>query len=513
MAKIFGDRWEIKEQLPVKSGQADIFLVRDLRGDYADPCILKRIRNPKRHERFRAEVEAGTRLKHDNIMPILDHSDLQRLDGGEPMYIVMPHASAGSLEKRAKIYTDSVDSTVKVAIALAKALAYAHAATPAVIHRDFKPSNILFREEDQNPLLADFGICLIDDRPRATEQGEVVGPWAFMAPELEGGGQLEVTAAADLYSLGKVIYFMISGGVILPREGHRESRFDLHSKGGGYDLLWLLLDRLICPLERRIRSAAEVVRRLEEIEGWNRRPATLVSTAAAASLGRMVEADLHRENIRQESNSIRVRRETEFHGVAEILREWLIEQTRIQAEHLNRPGTIEFTYTSEAPPKRLSRDWSSAFGRDRFQPVWSVDLNIRRPKSLLAGDHWLTFILARKPKNMRISFGDQVLLELDRPVEARLIPMYFRGEDWCGFLTRPQVMQSVPVRDRLGRSLATQVQSQRVRRGFYGESVSICLGVDLAVWPGDIERYEKLIAESLEVFLAYIEDGASFLGQ
>jgi serine/threonine protein kinase len=219
MAKKFGDRWEIIEQLPVRSGQADIFLVRDLRRVYPEPCVLKRIRNPKRIERFRAEVEAGTRLKHENIMPILDHSDLDQVDGEEPMYIVMPYAGVGSLEKRAKMYADSLDSTVKVAMALAKALAHAHASTPSVIHRDFKPPNILFMAEDQNPLLADFGVCLIADRPRATEQGEVVGPWAFMAPESEGGGQLDVAAAADLYSLGKVIYFMISGGRYITARG------------------------------------------------------------------------------------------------------------------------------------------------------------------------------------------------------------------------------------------------------------------------------------------------------
>jgi hypothetical protein len=93
-----------------------------------------------------------------------------------------------------------------------------------------------------------------------------------MAPELESGGQLEVGPSADLYSLGKVIYFMISGGVILPRESHRERVYVLHSKGGGYELLWLLLDRLICSADGRMTSAAQVIERLEQIESWGRRP-------------------------------------------------------------------------------------------------------------------------------------------------------------------------------------------------------------------------------------------------
>jgi serine/threonine protein kinase len=182
MAKKFGERWEIIDQLPSKGGRADVFLVRDLRGQYADPWVLKRIRNPKRVERFRAEVEAGTRLNHENIMAILDHSGLEVVSGDQPMYIVMPYASAGSLEDRAKIYAGSLDSTIKVAIALAKALAHVHTANPRVINRDVKPPNILFRFQDHNPLLSDFGICLIADRERATETGRSSDPGRSWLP-------------------------------------------------------------------------------------------------------------------------------------------------------------------------------------------------------------------------------------------------------------------------------------------------------------------------------------------
>ena len=512
MAKIYGMRWEIIDQLPVKGGQADVFRVRDLRGEYSDPCVLKRIRNPKRIERFRAEVEAGTRLKHENIMPILDHSGLEGASGDEPMYIVMPYASVGSLEDRAKIYAGSLDSTIKVATALARALAHAHSANPRVIQRDVKPPNVLFRAQDHSPLLSDFGICLIADRARATETGEVVGPWAFMAPELESGGQLDVDPSADLYSLGKVIYFMISGGVVLPRESFRERASDLRSKGGGYELLWLLLNQLICSADVRITSAAEVIGRLEEIERWGRRPAILIPEAAAARVSRMIAADLHRESVLRENQTIRERREAEFSGVADSLRAWLTEQIRTQSEHLRRPGLFETNHEFEASPKKLPRDWSNAFGRDHLQQVWAVSLKVHRPKSFPAGDHWLTFILARK-REMRITFGDHASPEADRPVEALLIPMYFRSEDWCGFLSRPQVVQQVPVRDRFRRSMATHVQAERVRRGFYGELVTLCAKLDLTAWPKDIERYEELIKASLEVFLAYVEESKGILGQ
>jgi len=94
------------------------------------------------------------------------------------MYLVMPHAKGKSLHDRAGLYKGSLDSTLEVAELLASALAHAH--SNRVIHRDVKPANILFHGNDHHCLLADFGICLIQDLPRSTEEGEVVGPRAFM---------------------------------------------------------------------------------------------------------------------------------------------------------------------------------------------------------------------------------------------------------------------------------------------------------------------------------------------
>jgi len=226
--QLYGGRWRVDKPLG-QGGQGVVFLVTDLTAEESTPVVLKRILNPRRAERFVAEVTACKTLTHPNIIRLLDHSALDG-SGEEKMYLVMPHMDAGNLEERAAMYRGSVDSTLEVALKLAEALGHAH--SKGVIHRDVKPANILFAERNNEPTLADFGICLIRDEPRTTETGEVVGPRAFMAPELEGGGRLEATPAADVYSLGKVIYFMLAGGTVLPRERQAEAKYDIFTGKG-----------------------------------------------------------------------------------------------------------------------------------------------------------------------------------------------------------------------------------------------------------------------------------------
>jgi serine/threonine protein kinase len=111
----------------------------------------------------------------------------------------MPLAEGGSLDDAARFKGD-VRRTIGVARQIAAGLAEAHAHTPAIIHRDVKPGNVLFPKKDADDVwIADFGICLIDDnRPRQTEDGERPGPAMFMAPELDRGGQLDVGPEADV---------------------------------------------------------------------------------------------------------------------------------------------------------------------------------------------------------------------------------------------------------------------------------------------------------------------------
>ena len=120
-----------------------------------------------------------------------------------------------------------------------------------------KPANILFRRKNELECwLSDFGICLVLAEPRQTETSEVVGPRAFMAPEAEAGGPVDLKPSADVYSLGKVIFYMLSGGKVLPREWHRQPPWNEAFQGADPRLgpIGDLLDGMIALLPGRIEN-------------------------------------------------------------------------------------------------------------------------------------------------------------------------------------------------------------------------------------------------------------------
>lgn len=296
----YGGRWQlINERRLGEGGQSEVFRVRDVTGELEGEYALKRVLNRARRERFRREVEAIKRLTdptnraaHPNIITLIDHSVLDDTADEDKQFLVMPIAQGGDLSVpgRLALYKGSIDAVVQVATQIASALHVAHEAN--IIHRDVKPANILFTGNGHEIWLSDFGICLIRESRRITDTPEIVGPSGFMAPELEEGGRLDVTRAADIYSLGKVIYYMISDGAILPRERLNEPQFsEIFNKGQRYHLLRMLLGRMICPVEQRLSEAAQVLNELKKIEEWEKNaeliPMSEAARDAARSLQRM----------------------------------------------------------------------------------------------------------------------------------------------------------------------------------------------------------------------------------
>ena len=152
--------------------------------------------------RFLREVRAAGRLSHPGVVTIFDAG--QDPETEEP-YLVMEYVTGEPLSKvLGRNRKLSLRLALQYAQEVAEALDYAH--NQGVVHRDIKPANILITE-DGHAKIADFGVAWL--RQEITQVGEVVGSPAYMAPEQMSGKQGD--ARSDLFSLGVVLYSMITG--------------------------------------------------------------------------------------------------------------------------------------------------------------------------------------------------------------------------------------------------------------------------------------------------------------
>jgi serine/threonine protein kinase len=158
-------------------------------------------------ERFRRETDAAASLEHPNIMPVYEYGERDGL-----AYLVMPYVSGGTLrDVMEREGTLALPKIVNYLEQLAAALDFAHAR--GVIHRDIKPANILLTPEGRL-LLTDFGLVKIlaegqGTQARLTGAGAPVGTPDYMSPEQVMGA--EVDGRADQYSLGIILYQMVTG--------------------------------------------------------------------------------------------------------------------------------------------------------------------------------------------------------------------------------------------------------------------------------------------------------------
>lgn len=215
----YGQRWEVRSSLG-EGGQAHTFLVTDLQGDADTPYVLKRLKNLERLDRFSREVQAARDLGHANIVRLIDFD----LASKRP-YIVTEYCAGGSLDKADAFWRKSPDQALELFRQVCDGVAFAH--QNGVIHRDLKPQNIFLRSHKGPAVVGDFGICYIeDDGTRLTLTDEAVGARNFTAPELEDGRSEAVSPKSDVYSLGKLLYWILSGKVFA-RERFREQAWDL----------------------------------------------------------------------------------------------------------------------------------------------------------------------------------------------------------------------------------------------------------------------------------------------
>ena len=190
-----------------RGGMATVYLAQDRK--HHRPVALK-VLHPELaatlgSERFLREIEIAARLQHPHILPLYDSGQ-----AGSLLYYVMPFVEGESLRDRLNRERPlPVDDAVRIGRDVAAALDYAH--RHGVVHRDIKPENVMLHEGEA--IVTDFGIAKAVSEAGGeslTQIGMAVGTPAYMSPE-QASGEREPDGRSDIYSLGCVMYEMLSG--------------------------------------------------------------------------------------------------------------------------------------------------------------------------------------------------------------------------------------------------------------------------------------------------------------
>jgi Tol biopolymer transport system component/tRNA A-37 threonylcarbamoyl transferase component Bud32 len=195
------------ERILGRGGMATVYLAVDVKHDRR---VALKVLEPELGavlgpDRFLAEIRTTANLQHPHLLPLFDSGAAAGL-----LFYVMPFVDGESL--RARLEREKqlpVDEAVRIATSVAGALEYAHAR--GVIHRDLKPENILLQAGQ--PVVADFGIALAVSKAggaRVTQTGLSLGTPQYMSPE-QATGDRAIDGRTDLYSLGAVLYEMLTG--------------------------------------------------------------------------------------------------------------------------------------------------------------------------------------------------------------------------------------------------------------------------------------------------------------
>ena len=159
--------------------------------------------HPEHFTRIRIEAELIARLRHPHILQIHNIGMV-----GDCPFLALELLDGGSLANRLASTPQPGRSCAELMVTLARAIHAAHQA--GIVHRDLKPSNVLFTA-DGIPKISDFGLAkLLESHSAETQSGLIMGSPSYMAPEQARGDTKDVGPAADVYSLGAILYEMLT---------------------------------------------------------------------------------------------------------------------------------------------------------------------------------------------------------------------------------------------------------------------------------------------------------------
>jgi serine/threonine-protein kinase len=310
-----------------EGGMGTVFyaIETQLRREVALKCLRPEIaNNPGVMERFRNEAQAQAQLNHPNVAHLYEYFQL-----GPEHFMAMEYVNGPTLSKvlrdRGRLPYEEATS---YAIQALQGLEHAH--KHGIVHRDIKPANLMLNKEGQVKV-TDFGIARVSGTSRKTRAGMIVGTYEYISPEAAQG--LPTTALSDLYSIGVVLFELITGRLPFDSKNEYEllkmhvqaSRpsiraFVKEAPGSLDDAVQRGMERSI---RRRFRSAEEMAGELQKCLELSRRTAP----AGRSWLGSLFGGDPPRDKSPQPERVTAIRRRTDIsstcHRIEDLLEQHL----------------------------------------------------------------------------------------------------------------------------------------------------------------------------------------------
>jgi serine/threonine protein kinase len=238
---ILHERWVVDKQIGI-SGQSTTYKAYSTENKSECNVVIKFFNDRQPTERAIQEIIVLSKNPHNNIVKYID-SDVTE----SPIWLATKYYAAGNLAENPTHFSSDFKLITKRFRDILAGISHLHSRNPQIIHRDIKPENFLLNSSDGTTVVSDFGICFIPGTERFTHTNEPVGARNFMAPEHEIGRWSEISTSSDVYSLGKLLYWMLSGKALW-REEYRSEGYNLVTllKTSELEHFNNLFDRMIC---------------------------------------------------------------------------------------------------------------------------------------------------------------------------------------------------------------------------------------------------------------------------